>query len=146
MSPLAANRLNIENEVLKKYFPEFKWIPSETNPDKLEVMLKTNSKKIYRLRLYLPSDYPNSQPAMVIIDPSPLQGYKGFNLLRTNSSMHILDPIDGHVQICHYSSSHWSPQVTLYKVILKGRLWLEAYENYVKTGKDIDEYLPHQKE
>ena len=30
-----------------------------------------------------------------------------------------------------------------FKVAMKGRLWLEAYELHKATGKDIDHYLPH---
>jgi hypothetical protein len=179
MSYIQRNRMKIETEVLKKYFPKFRWIP-EDDPESLEVELTTNSGKRYQLTLYLPSDYPNSQPEMVVSRPRPLRAYSEAGecesdledyddeedyddddydddyddyddedeesnpLLSTSGSMHTLGGVKGCVQICHYSSSNWSPNVTLYKVILKGRLWLEAYEIYLRTGNDIDTYLPHQ--
>ncbi len=161
MSHIKENRMKVETAVLKKYFPKFKWIPAD-GPERLEVELKTNSGNLYQLTLYLPSDYPNSQPEMVISDPCPLSAYdedsdyenddeeddddndESNGLLNVSGSMHTLGPIDGCVQICHYRSSNWSPRITLYKVILKGRIWLEAYEIYLKTGNDIDTYLPHQ--
>lgn len=169
MSHIKKNRMKVETAVLNKYFPKFKWIP-EDDPERLEVELRTNSGNLYQLTLFLPLDYPNSQPEMVISDPCPLMEYRediddeeneddyDFEddedednyddepnaLLNASGSMHTLQAIDGCVQICHYRSSNWSPRITLYKVILKGRIWLEAYEIYLKTGNDIDTYLPHQ--
>ena len=61
-----------------------------------------------------------------------------------SAEMHLLDPDEhGHPQICHYRDDVWTPNVTLYKVVMKGRFWLEAYEAHMRTGKAIDTYLPH---
>ncbi|XP_028405193.1 uncharacterized protein LOC114527685 [Dendronephthya gigantea] len=43
--------------------------------------------------------------------------------------------------ICHSNAPHWTDRDTLYKVVMKGRLWLEAYEAYLETGACLSEYL-----
>ncbi len=146
MSRIKKTRMRVETAVLKTYFPKSKWIP-EDDPENLEVEIKTNSGSLYKLTLYLSLDYPNSQPEMIVSKPYPLRGYGETGtskLLAASGKMHTLGAKNGRVQICHFNPSNWSPNITLYKVILKGRIWLEAYEIYLRTGKDIDTYLPHQ--
>ncbi|WP_265263088.1 hypothetical protein [Spirulina subsalsa] len=81
---------------------------------------------------------------MVVVSPSPLRGFLGQDMkaYETSSMMHTLSPDTyGYVQICHYRD--WLPNLTLYKVVLKGRLWLEALEAHKRTGQPIDHFLPH---
>jgi hypothetical protein len=33
--------------------------------------------------------------------------------------------------------------VSLYKILMKARLWLEAYEQHLRRGEPIDKYLSH---
>jgi hypothetical protein len=137
-------RLAIEKQVLQKYFSEFNWInPTDSSNTRVEGQIKTNVGNTYKLRVYIPSDFPNSRPDMVVISPSPLKGYRGQDMkeLGMSSAMHTLAPRDGYLSICHYRE--WLPNVTLYKVVLKGRLWLEALEGHKRTGKPIDTFLSH---
>ena len=80
---------------------------------------------------------------MVVTSPYPFKGHAGKNLIDygESASMHTLDPKDGYVQICHYKD--WSPRSTIYAVVLKGRIWLEACEAHIRTGNPLDRFLPH---
>jgi len=135
-------RLQMERGILSKYFPAFRWI-NPTNPFRthIEGNVCTNPMNLYTLRVYVPPDFPNSRPDMVVIWPHPLKGYAGRDLGETSASMHTLSALDGYVQICHYKD--WSPDLTLYFVVLKGRIWLEAFEGHKSTGQPLDHYLSH---
>lgn len=137
-------RLQVERQVLSKYFPTFKWInPTDNSNTRVEGNLRTNSGRSYTVRVYVPADFPNSRPDMVVITPYPLMGSSGEDLAEygASGSMHTLDPRDGYVRICHYKD--WQPNLTLYLVVLKGRIWLEALEAHKRTGKHLDQFLPH---
>jgi hypothetical protein len=139
-SSVQQSRLQVEKGVLSKYFRDTSWI-NPTNPEKtrVECRVHTNSNNYYTLRVYVPSDFPNSRPNLVVTSPYPLEGYAGKSLLRSSRSMHTLGAIDGYVQICHYRN--WKPNLNLYLVVLKGRIWLEAFEAHKKTGKPMDSFL-----
>jgi len=143
-----AARLNIEKEILEKYFPRRHAFVHPTDPSRsyLDVGLKTNSGRAYRLKIIIPPDYPSAMPLVYIVFPNRLLDYRGKNLaaMGADGSMHVLPPNDGGcIQLCHFSSSLWHPGLTLYKVALKCLVWLEAYHNHLLTGKDIDYYLRH---
>ena len=108
--------------------------------------LQTDAGRRYTLWIRIGKAYPNKPPKMYVIRPKPFWDCRGRKLSSVGSSyeMHLLDPDEhGHPQICHYRDSRWTPNVTLYEVLVKGRLWLEAYERHRETGKDMDHYLPH---
>ena len=128
-------RLNVEKGILEKYFPgRVKWI-DPTGDTKVEVELKTNNGNRYRLRVYLTGDFPNSLPDMVVSDsPKPMPDWSG-------SSSHTLGKRDGFLRLCHYRSSRWTAQSSIYEVFMKGRIWLEAYEGHLRTGKNMDYFL-----
>lgn len=137
-------RLLTEKNILKKYFPAFEW-KNATDPSstKVEGYVKSNSGNLYKLRVYVPADFPNSRPSMVVIAPSPLRGYGSKNFVEYGVSgvMHTLAPIDGYATICHYKN--WLPNLTIYLVVLKGRIWIEAFEGHKRTGHDLDHFLKH---
>jgi hypothetical protein len=47
----------------------------------------------------------------------------------------------GEVQICHWRDDRWHSAITLNKVMIKVVLWLEAYEQYLSSGKAIAEFV-----
>lgn len=137
---LQRERLGVEKGILERYFAgKVKWIdPTICGKTKVEIEMITNNNKIYHLRLYVPSDYPNSLPDLVVArspKPMPARG--------VSASMHTLGTRDGCVKICHYYHRRWSPESTFYEIFVKGRVWLEAYEGHRKTGKNLDYYLGH---
>ena len=143
-SDVQRKRLAEERAILQRFFPKFQWV-NPWGETKLEGAMQSNSGTGYTIRVYLPSDYPNSIPNVVILSPA-LTDYKGRDLrgLGMSTLMHTLENTDGYLTICHYRPEKWHPQITLYKILMKVRLWLEAYEGHKATGKTMDDYLKHQ--
>lgn len=139
-------RLTMERRILQRYFPDARWLdPQDASNTRVEIDLPTNARNRYRLQLLVPSDYPSSQPHLVVVHPCPLRS-RGYDLLETNGAMHTLSPLNDqpqYVRVCHYYG--WDPNKTLYLVLMKARLWLEAYESHLRHGKPIDAYLGHMR-
>ncbi|CAB3997128.1 Hypothetical predicted protein [Paramuricea clavata] len=138
-------RLAIEKSTLEKYFLlGVTWIDPQ-HETKVEVLLKSNSDKEYKLRVYIPTDFPNSCPALVVVSPPELFLMDGLRLPEISDSFHTLEDTDGFHRICHFYPPDWTPDITLYQVFMKGRLWIEAYEAHFDTGEDMDVFLGEQK-
>ena len=128
-------RLAAEKAVLDHVLPGCaKWI-DPTEDTKVEVKLKTNNDNEYTLRIYI-GNFPNVVPDLVVVSspkPMPDWGY--------SSASHTLGTRDGYLRICHYHDSQWTDRSSLYEVVMKGRVWLEAYEGHVRTGKAMNYFL-----
>ena len=127
-------RILEERDMLSAYFPgKVTWRDRAT---KVEIRMTTNSDNEYCLRVYLPDDFPNSVPDMVIIEsPQPMPDWQ------SGSQTHTRKRRDGFLRICHYRRARWDCDNYLYHVFLKGRLWLEAYEAYLRTSEPVDQFL-----
>ena len=140
-----ANRLKIESQILQQYFPKrHAFVDIDTQKAYVDVGIQTNSKNVYRLRVKIPKDYPNSVPDVLVSHPTGLKTQQGRLLseLGATHDMHILGSENGMIRICHFKSSDWIPtQTTIYKVILKARVWLEGYEWHLRTGLPIDRFV-----
>ncbi|MBQ3289217.1 MAG: hypothetical protein IJH50_07395 [Kiritimatiellae bacterium] len=102
---------------------------------------RTNRKNIYTL--YIPLDgFPESMPKVFVT--RMLLSRSGEKLDSPSASMHTLQSENGWTRLCHYGSNSWTSDVSLYKIYIKCRLWLEMYELHLQTGNDIDYYLSHQ--
>ncbi len=135
-------RIEQERRILQTYFPKrFVFVGLNTDNPYVDLGLQSNSKKVYRIRIELPLDYPNSLPEVFMTLPKPLKKYDGSAMTEVSHAMHTLSPSNGDVQICHYKAENWNPNVTLYRIVLKVRIWIEAYEGHLRTGEDIDEFL-----
>jgi hypothetical protein len=133
--------LDLEKQAMREYFPAFRF------QDQSSVIgpMSPNNGREYVLWMNL-EDFPNKAPEVYIVSPKGLKGYDGRLLSEygRSASMHLLDPDGhGHPQICHYNGQFWLPKVSVYKILLKTRFWLEAYEQHLRHGKPIDAYLPH---
>ena len=106
----------------------------------LTIALQTNSKKIYTVRIDL-ANHPYEVPKVFITNPKPLLDRSGNPMLDASHPMHTLGGENGCTRICHYGASQWHPGVYLYQVVVKVRVWLEVYENHLKTGYPLDKYL-----
>lgn len=140
-NPIQRQRLVVEKDILEKYFPgKVQWI-DPTGNTKVEVTMTTNSNQVYCLRLYVPTDFPNSLPTLVVrSSPRPMPNWGN------SGATHTLGRTgDGFLKICHYEDSHWNAEHTFYEIFMKGRLWLEAYEGHMTTQKPLDYYLGHMR-
>lgn len=96
----------------------------------------------YKLCIRPTKNFPNEIPYLYVTSPRPLYGYRGKSIQSYGAahSMHVNQPNwNNYVNICHWKDSHWSAAYTLVSVLMKGMLWLEAFEVHRQTGKKIDD-------
>ena len=138
-------RLGLEKDVLDTKLKNVQWInPTSAGNTRVEWRVNTNNGKSYMLRVYLASDFPNSCPILVVSSPSfPLRKKGGSLLINASGKDHVLSAHDGLTQICHFTTDKWTSENTIYQVLMKGRIWLEAYEIHLRTGEFLEKYLEH---
>lgn len=138
-------RLAIEADILKPYFPDAN-IQFPDDPARAGVVVPLRASR-NRYVLWIPlGAFPFEPPEMYVVEPKPIRDCRGKKLADLGASwaMHLLAPdAHGHPQICHHNKDGWTPNIALYKVVMKGLIWLAAYELHKAKGKDIDHYLPH---
>lgn len=139
---MTPQRLQYETAILERYFPrKYKFENLYLANELLDVGVKTQSGKVYRLNIRLNPDYPSSLPEMYVVFPLPLRKHDGGILNGVSHKFHTLGNDGDNIRICHYIPEKWNPNHSLYRIILKGRIWLEAYEGHLRTGKPVDDYL-----
>ena len=134
-------RLAFEKSLLDKYFRNrVTWI-DPTGDTKIEVQVTCSNDQQYILRVYLPSDFPNSVPPMIVKTPwmTTLKKRDGREL--EGVADHTYGVRDGCTQICHFKPGLWKDNNTLYQVFMKGLIWLEAYQAHLRTGQPLKVYL-----
>ena len=140
-----SRRLEVEIDLLDRYFPgcSLQDMDGGANPGLVGRMI-SNAGVVYTFFADL-EGYPDVAPKLYILQPI-LRCHDGSLLseLGTSSTMHVLAPNDhGHVQVCHYNDRFWRSSLTLYKVLMKSRVWLEAYERHLRHGEPVEHYLGH---
>ena len=138
-------RLRLEKIWLEKYyygeiFPLNVW-KYERRIFERKVITSKNTE--YGLRIVIGDNYPEEMPHLLVFSsPEPMpktQKWQGSHLTHTWPQMY------GLFQICFYHPTCWAhdyQNVTLYNIFEKGEEWLEAYEEYLETGKYICDILP----
>ena len=137
-----SQRLQYEAAVLERYFPNrYKFENLYSVNEFLDVGVQAQSGTVYRLNIRLQPDYPNSLPEVYVVYPLPLRKYDGSIIDGVSHDMHTLSNDGNKIQLCHFKPSNWNPNQSLYKIVMKAKIWLEAYEGHLRTGKPIDDYL-----
>lgn len=136
-------RLRAEKDVLSRKLPGYGYQFIDMNTPKPYIVLpaKTNRGNIYTIRIEL-DEFPNEIPKAFVT--KMLKTKSGSLMNRCSASMHTLSSEHGFTRICHYGNSSWTPMVSIYKIYVKCRLWLEMYELHLQTGHNMDYYLNHQ--
>lgn len=136
-------RFEAEKAVLSRKLPGYGYQFIDMNTSKPYIVLpaKTNRGNIYTIRIEL-DEFPNEIPKAFVT--KMLKTKSGSPMSSCSGSMHTLTSEHGFTRICHYGHSSWTPMVSLYKIYVKCRLWLEMYELHLQTGHDMDYYLNHQ--
>ena len=141
---LTQQRLAMERAVLARKLPPntYHFCNMQTDCPFLAVAARTNAGNIYTVRIDL-RNFPNQVPAAGVT--RLLNDRMGNPLDTCNGLMHVLNcDWQGGTRICHYGPRSWTPNVSLYKIFIKCRLWLELYELHLQTGKPIDHFVVHQ--
>lgn len=108
----------------------------------LVIAARTNRGNVYTLYIDL-QGFPDSDPPKVFVTRM-LRNRSGEEMSGCSAHMHTLTSEHGWTRICHYGGAAWTPMVSLYKIYVKCRLWLEMYELHLQNGLPIDYYLNHQ--
>lgn len=137
------NRYTAELSVLESRLPStsYRFFGVGTVSPYLRIGARTNSGNIYTLHIDL-SCFPDAVPKVFVT--RMLKSKTGRDLKDCSGAMHTLQSENGWTRICHYGYSSWTPGVSIYKIYVKCRLWLEMYEAHLRTGHPIDYYLNHQ--
>ena len=149
---MSRERIDAEKAMLNDYFgrcarPPLKWsfIMNAPNGEfhSLDCSLTSQSGRRYHLHLRL-DGFPTQLPKVYVKHPTPLKNYLGIPMREVSAVMHVLSPDhEGCTQICHYGASQWRKNISLVKVVLRAKVWLDAYECHLRTGRDIDTWLNH---
>jgi hypothetical protein len=133
-----------ENLLNEQGFDHFAFeAPTEAAITTVRGTHRSTSGKAYHLAVWLGQHYPSRMPGLYVLAPEPLIGYGGKRMVDYGLShaMHTWATEWGsYVKICHCKAEFWSAAVVLVEVLLKGTLWLEAYEAHCRTGLPIDAY------
>ena len=129
-------RLLQEKYFIDQLFPAFQVKNPTTNTYWIGTMI-TNANRKYQIRINIPEQYPDQPPDTYIISPNPLYTYGGTDLstIGTSHEMHTFASSDGYPQMCLYRPEYWTAEYTLISCLKKARLWLEAYDEHLDTGK-----------
>ncbi|KAK2563439.1 hypothetical protein P5673_013142 [Acropora cervicornis] len=134
-------RLAMEKTLLEKYFGDrVSWI-SPGHQTKVELQISCSNDKQHTLLIYIPDDFPNSCPNMVVKGPMLRSFIPMLYLHQYPGDNHTGHNIDGSSGICHFRPSLWTSSNTLYQIFMKGMIWLEAYEAHLRTGEPMSRYL-----
>ena len=137
-------RLAAEKESFRRELPDFIWYDlAEAQSTSIRGTYTTSAGSTYSLYVHIGSGYPLTLPSLYITSPNPLYGYgsKTVQSYGTSHAMHVWQSDwNGNVKICHCKTEYWSQSDTLIEVMMKGMLWLEAFEAHKQTGQSIDHY------
>ncbi len=137
-------RLEVEEALLSEELPHFTMHNRHENGlTTVYGDYKSTAGASYRLCLWLKAGYPHSMPSLYVVEPAPLIGYGGkeMNSYGASHVMHCWPPDwNNYLKICHCKENIWTPSETVVGVLMKGFLWLEAFEAHKRTGRTIDEF------
>jgi hypothetical protein len=128
-----------------KHFPEwrFSWENEETAH--FEGWVNPGAdRNPYQLRLCFNPQSPEVVPELYIWKPIILPSFEGgtINACTGHSTHTLCNGPEGRIQICHSPSGDWDASKSLIVPILRGVMWLYAYEGHRTTGQLISEYFP----
>lgn len=140
---MTQERFDTEKGVLEHYLPRnmFRFRDMNTISPYLQAGVVTNNGTCYVLNIRL-NGFPEAKPKAYVEEMLCTKSGEFMN--SASPTNHTLTSWNGWTQLCHYNDSCWKSDVSLWKVYLKCRLWLEMYEAHLRTGKPIDYYLNHQ--
>lgn len=136
-------RYHDENAILDNYLGarQYSFGGMDTNRPFLKIAVKTNNGKVYVLYYDL-STIPSTKPKVYVTQM--LRTQRGELMDSPNAANHTLTSWNNWTQLCHYADDQWTPDITLWHVFLKCRVWLEVYQTHLRTGVDMGRLLKHQ--
>lgn len=135
-------RYQAEQMVLRAKLPAnvYRFMDMNTLHPYVLLAARTNAGNVYTVRIDLDM-FPLTIPKAFVT--RMLYTKNGEMMDSPSASMHTLASEHGWTRICHYGTNAWNPYISIYKVYVRCRLWLEMYELHLQTGKPMDYYLKH---
>lgn len=147
MSMSRISRLRLERYIVYHELPQFRLCGSIETPYFTGWQKTTQKLQDYKLKLLLPKWYPDQMPCLYVVYPKTLYKYSNWETINSEGVSHAFhtqaNGHDGCVQICH--DHNWDASKTCVGVLMKGIIWLEAYERHLKTGFTIAEIIDQLK-
>ena len=126
-------RLAREHEVLNAFFTSVEWSEDRRAVD---VKFELSEEKTYILQVHLHHDFPNSLPILAIAHPEELLQVNGEPLPEESNEFATLKKKHDRLTICHFRPNEWMDNYDIKSVFLKGKFWIEAYEQYLEGKGD----------
>jgi hypothetical protein len=143
------SRLEFEKKIMSRNLPQFRFNNTVSEEDFSGWQTTQTRRRRYKLKLSIPSYYPDMMPSLYIISPVTLYHHNGRDTINSQGVSHEFHTQSagpgGCIQICHYHSSSWNAAKTCVGVFMKGILWLEAYEIHLATADSIASILDNWK-
>ena len=137
------SRIQFEESIMRHELPQFH-LYGYFDDYRFEGWQWTTNRKLYKLRLNIPLYFPDQVPELYVTSPLILTSYF-FSSLNSQGISHATHTLsngpDGCVQICHFKPQQWDASRTCVAALMKGILWLEAYEMHLRNGKEIADIL-----
>jgi hypothetical protein len=139
----------VQDALVRKYFSNFTltWRSEDDAYYQGDIQNETLGGS-FTLRLQFIPRHPEICPLLFVWDPIvlPMNREKhpgaAINDLAARHETHTLqNGPGGRVCICHIGTSQWEPSFSYAQVLIKGALWLQAYEGHLSTGKRIADYF-----
>ena len=140
---MTSERHHKENIVLEHYLgpKAYSFGGIGTSQPFLKAGVKTNNGNVYVLYYDL-STFPSTKPKVYV---TQMLCTRNGELMDSKSSSNCtLTSWNNWTQLCLFSDALWTPDITLWHVYLKCRVWLEVYQTHLRTGRDIGSLLKYQ--
>lgn len=137
-------RLAFEETILKENHPHCEY---ELKHDEVLIRIwHSVAGSVFCLRIRAGDTYPDEKPKVFVQYPVPLPAYwtgRGISEFAPSHNYHVLSTSNaGEVQICHFSDADWDAGKSIHLVVLKAKLWLQAYaEHHMRTGQPICDFF-----
>ncbi len=134
-------RVKFEDKILTHYLPRniFRFRNIGAPNPYLQAAIQARDGAVYLLYFDI-SEFPTSKPRVYV--QQMLYTHSGQPMDSCSVQNHTLKSWNGWTQLCHYIFG--DSDITLWKVYLMCRIWIEMYRAHLRTGKPIDYYLNHQ--
>ena len=138
-------RLALEQKILANELPQFSFYDINGDTYVSGWQSTCSHRENYQLKLLLGLHYSDEMPRLYISSPLILPQRNSCRTINNIGVSHFFHTLsngpDGCVQICHTKPELWNPSMTCVAVLMKGIVWLEAYDAYLQTGRSLNDFL-----
>lgn len=137
-------RMDLESRNLQQELPQFTlYYDRYLTPYVIGMVTTTVDRNLYELKLDIGPSCMDRKPKLYVTYPKVLKGYRWHKSINQRGASHAFHTWEngpgGCVQICH--SRYWDASKCCIDICLRGILWVELYDAYLRDGRSIAEHL-----